>query len=385
MVLTGLAQKFLEKKLEIEETGNCKGTILEVKEEKGLGTTIDTIIYNGQLKVNDTLVIGGIDGPIIVKIRALLEPADLCDMREKKSCFKNVKEVSAATGVKVSAPGLENAMAGMPIRSCNSPKEIEEMKKEVQEEVGEIVMECDDCIGVIIKADTIGGLEALRNLLEEKEIPISSASLGNLTKKDFSKLESLREKDESSAVILGFNVKISDELEEYAKSKKFKLITNDVIYKIIEDYEDYQKKLKREIEVKELAKLVRPCKFAILKGYTFRQSNPAIVGVEIEIGRIKTGDPVMNMQGKQISSVKSMQEGKDSVSLAEQGKQIAMSLDGVTVGRQIEEGDFLYSSIPEEDFKKLKELKSNLTKMEIEVLKEVAEIKRRDNPVWGVG
>ena len=385
MVLTGLAQKFLEKKLEIEETGNCKGTILEVKEEKGLGTTIDTIIYNGQLKVNDTLVIGGIDGPIIVKIRALLEPADLCDMREKKSCFKNVKEVSAATGVKVSAPGLENAMAGMPIRSCNSPKEIEEMKKEVQEEVGEIVMECDDCIGVIIKADTIGGLEALRNLLEEKEIPISSASLGNLTKKDFSKLESLREKDESSAVILGFNVKISDELEEYAKSKKFKLITNDVIYKIIEDYEDYQKKLKREIEVKELAKLVRPCKFAILKGYTFRQSNPAIVGVEIEIGRIKTGDPVMNMQGKQISSVKSMQEGKDSVSLAEQRKQIAMSLDGVTVGRQIEEGDFLYSSIPEEDFKKLKELKSNLTKMEIEVLKEVAEIKRRDNPVWGVG
>ena len=385
MVLTGLAQKFLEKKLEIEETGNCKGTILEVKEEKGLGTTIDTIIYNGQLKVNDTLVIGNIDEPIVVKIRALLEPADLCDMREKKSRFKNVKEVSAATGVKISAPGLEGAMSGMPIRSCNTPQEIEEMKKEVQEEVGEIVMECDDCIGVIIKADTIGGLEALRNLLEEKQIPISSASLGNLTKKDFSKLESLREKDESSAVILGFNVKISDELDEYAKSKKFKLITNDVIYKIIEDYEDYQKKLKREIEVKELTKLVRPCKFAILKGYTFRQSNPAIVGVEIEIGRIKTGDPIMNMQGKQISSVKSMQEGKDSVSLAEQGKQIAMSLDGVTVGRQIEEGDFLYTEIPEEDFKKLKELKSNLTKMEIEVLKEVAEIKRKNNPVWGVG
>ena len=386
MVLTGLDQKFLEKKLEIENTGNCKGTILEVKEEKGLGTTIDTIIYNGQLKVNDTLVIGGIDEPIVVKIRALLEPADLCDMREKKSRFKNVKEVSAATGVKISAPGLESAMAGMPVRSCSGkPEEVEEMKKEVREEVGEIVMECDECIGVIIKADTIGGLEALRNLLEEKQIPISSASLGDLSKKDFSKLESLREKEEFSAVILGFNVKISDELEEYAKSKKFKLITNDVIYKIIEDYEEYQKKLRHEIEVKELSRLVRPCKFAILKGYTFRQSNPAIVGVEIEIGRIKTGDPVMNMQGKQISSVKSMQEGKDSVSLAEQGKQIAMSLDGVTVGRQIEEGDFLYTGVPEEDFKKLKELKSNLTKMEIEVLKEVAEIKRKDNPVWGVG
>jgi len=33
----------------------------------------------------------------------------------------------------------------------------------------------------------------------------------------------------------------------------------------------------------------------------------------------------------------------------------------------------------------LKELKKHLSKMEIEVLKEVAEIKRKDNPVWGVG
>jgi len=110
VVLTGLAQKFLEKKLEIEEKGDAKGTILEVKEEKGLGVTIDTIIYNGHLKVNDTLIIGGIEQPIVVKIRALLEPAELCDMREKKSRFKNVKEVFAATGVKISAPGLDGAI-----------------------------------------------------------------------------------------------------------------------------------------------------------------------------------------------------------------------------------------------------------------------------------
>jgi translation initiation factor 5B len=80
-----------------------------------------------------------------------------------------------------------------------------------------------------------------------------------------------------------------------------------------------------------------------------------------------------------------MQEGKDNISLAQQGKQMAMSMDGVTLGRQVEEGDFLYTDIPENDFKKLKELKKHLSKMEIEVLKEVAEIKRKDNPVWGVG
>ena len=163
------------------------------------------------------------------------------------------------------------------------------------------------------------------------------------------------------------------------------IITNPVIYKTIEDYEKYVDSLKKQIEVKELSKLVRPCKFAVLKGYTFRQSNPAIVGVTIEIGKIKTGDGLLSLAGKRIGTVKSMKEGPDNVSVAEQGKQLAMGMDGVTVGRQIEEGDFLYADIPEEDFIKLKELKKNLSKMEINVLKEIAEIKRRDNPIWGIG
>lgn len=386
MVLTGLAQKYLEKKLEIEEKSNGKGTILEVKEEKGLGTTINAIIYNGNLKVNDTIIIGGIDGPILTKVRALLEPAELSDMREKKSKFDNVKEVFAATGVKISAPGLDKALAGMPLRSCSGKQEeIERLKEEVQQEVGEVVMECEECDGVIIKADTIGGLEALRNLLQEKNIPISNASLGDINKKDLSKLGSIKEMDEFNAVILGFNVKIPAEIEEQVKSRNYKIITNDVIYRTIEEYETYLNDLKKQIEMKELSVLVRPCKFFLLKGYTFRQSNPAIVGVEIEIGRIRSGDPIMNEQGKALTTVKSMKEGAENVTIAEQGKQLAMAMDGIIVGRQINEGDYLYTDIPEDDFKKLKSLSKHLSKMEIQVLKEIAEIKRKNNPVWGVG
>ena len=384
MVLTGLAQKYLEKKLEIEEKGSCKGTILEVKEEKGLGKTLDAIIYNGALKVNDQLVIGGIGEPIVVKVRALLEPDELMEMREKKSRFKKVKEVFAATGVKIIAPGLERAIAGMPIRSAASPEEMESLKIEVQQEVSEIVMESEECDGVIVKADTIGGLEALRNLLNEKKVMISSASLGDVNKKDLSRLESIKANDEFKAVLLGFNVKLPAEVEELVKAKGLKVITHNIIYQIIDDYWKHVENLKREIELKEFSKLVRPCKFAILKGYTFRQNNPAIVGVEIEIGRIKCGDPVMNIEGNKITAVKSMQEGKENVNMAEQGKQLAMSMEGVTVGRQIKEGDFLYADISEEDFKKLKELKKYLTKIEIMVLKEIADIKRKQNPVWGV-
>ncbi len=195
----------------------------------------------------------------------------------------------------------------------------------------------------------------------------------------------MKEKDEFHGVLLGFNVNIPGDISDYATSKGLTVITYDVIYQIIEEYEMYVEKLKKDIEKQEFGKLVRPCKFAVLKGYTFRQSNPAIVGVEIEIGKIKTGDPVMTVHGKRISFVKSLKEGQESISVADQGKQLAMALDGVTVGRQVEEGDFLYTDIPEEDFKKLKELRQHLTKMEIVVLKEIAEIKRQDNPVWGAG
>lgn len=386
LVLTALAQKYLEKQLTIEVKGNAKGTILEVKEEKGLGTTIDVIIYNGSLKVNDYLVIGGIDGPIVVKIRALLEPVALAEMRDKKGKFQNVKEVFAATGVKISAPGLEKAIAGMPIRGCSGKaEEMELLKKEVQEEISSVVIEDSEELGVIIKADTIGGLEALRNLLQERQVPIASSSLGEITKKDLGKLEMVREKDEFFGVILGFNVRVPAEIEEMRKTKNLKIFTNEVIYKTIEDYEKFREGLKKEIELRELNNLVRPCKFTILKGYVFRQNNPAIVGVEIEIGRIKSGDPVMNGEGKRLTQVKAMEEKQESLTIAEQGKQIAMSLDNVTVGRQIHEGDFLYTDIPEDDFKKLKELKKHLSKNEVEVLKEIAEIKRRNNPVWGVG
>ncbi len=386
MILTGLAQRYLEKQLEIDQKGSGKGTILEVKEEKGLGMTIDGLIYDGKLRVNDTIIIGGIEGPFATKVRALLEPAELAEMREKKSKFKNVKEVTAAIGVKIAAPELEKAVAGMPFRSSSGKKEdVDRVMEEIQQEVSEVLSLIESEHGVMIKADTIGGLEALQHLLQEKNIPLASASLGDITKKDLSKLESLKEKDEFTGVLLGFNVKVPLDVADYVKAKGLAIITNEVIYKTIEDYEKYVEKLKKEIELRELSNVVRPCKIFIMKGYVFRQSNPAIVGVEIEVGRIRAGDPIMKADGKRLTTVKSLGEAQESLTAAEQGKQIAMAMDNVTVGRQIKEGDYLYTDIPEEHFKKLKELKKNLSKRELEVLKEIADIKRKDNPVWGVG
>ena len=385
-VLTVMAQKYLEQKLQIEEEANAKGTILEVKEEKGLGTTLNAIIYNGHLALGDTLIIGNTDQALVTKVKILLEPGELAEMRDKKSKFQNVKEVYAATGVKIVAPGTEKALAGMPLRSCSGKaEEIAKLSLEIQEEVRDIIIDSSEEVGVNLKADTIGGLEALRHLLQEQKIPIATASLGDVTRQDLLQAESMRAKNEFYAVVLGFNITVPDDIQTIAKDKNIKVITHQVIYKIIEDYNAHTETVKKEVELRELSLLVRPCKFAILKGFVFRQNNPAVVGIEIEIGKIKAGDPIMNAQGKRISQVKSMEESQESLTVAEQGKQVAMAMDGVTVGRQINEGDYLYTDIPEGDFKKLKELKKHLSKTELEVLREIVDIKRKDNPVWGVG
>src|SRR3989344_3755428 len=175
MMLTGLAQRYLEQQLLIVQ-GAAKGTILEIKEEKGFGTTVDAIIYDGVLRVNDTLVIGGLEKPIVTKVRALLEPEPLTEMRVKKAKFRNVREVSAATGVKIAAPGLDGAVPGMPMRSCEA-RDAATVSVDIQKEVEAVLVHTDD-EGVIIKADALGSLEALIVLLREKGIPIKTASVG---------------------------------------------------------------------------------------------------------------------------------------------------------------------------------------------------------------
>ncbi|NQU78712.1 translation initiation factor IF-2 [Candidatus Woesearchaeota archaeon] len=381
MVVTGLAQRYLEKCLKCNVAGPAKGTILEVKEEKGLGKTLDVIIYDGTLHVNDTIIIGGVDGPIVSKIRALLQPIPLAEMRDKKAKFSTVKMAIAATGVKISAPDIGNVIAGMPLRG-GKQIDIEQAKNDVQSEVNEVIIETEK-EGIIVKADTIGSLEAIVGLLRSKGASIRKATVGELSKKDIADAESNIEKQPLNTVILSFNTTVSEEIFHFAKEKKVKIISNDIIYALIDEFDAWLEAEKKRIEVKELEGLVRPCKIKLMPNYTFRQSNPAIVGADILIGNLKVGMPLMK-DGNNISTVKSIQHEKDTMSSIGAGKQVAVALPNVTVGRQINENDVLYSGIPEPDFRKLKSLKSYLKKEEIEVMKDIAELKRRKHPLWGI-
>jgi translation initiation factor 5B len=378
MVISGLAQKFLEDKLNVDVAGNAKGSILEVKEVKGLGLSMDVIVYDGTLRKGDTIVVGTLNEPIVSKVRGLFEPSALSEMRDKRAKFEGVDEAVAATGVRIIAPDVEGVLAGMPIQSC-SEDEVDAVKEEIQKEIEDVLIQTDK-EGIVIKADTIGSLEALEKMLRDIDIPIKRASIGPITKKDIADAEANLEHDALNAVVLGFNVDDASGNEKDSLT----IFTNPIIYKLIEDFEKWREDTQKSAEAGDLAGLMQPVKGEIMKGYIFRQNNPAVVGMDILGGTLKTGMKLMKDDGISITTVKSMQLEQKTIEAAEKGKQVAVSLEDVTVGRQIDEGTVLYAAIPEEDFRKLRDLKSNLSDDQKVVLKEIAEIMRKDNPLWGV-
>ncbi len=373
MVLTGLAQKYLEQTLQTTQEGPARGTVLEIKEEKGLGIVMDAIIYDGTLHKNDTLVIGGIDAPIITKARAILIPAPLADMRERKTRFKKTEKVHAAMGVRISAPNIEKVVAGVPFIAGGDEKQ---SAIDVQKEIEEVLVKTNPT-GVIIKADTLGSLEALSKLLQDAGVLVKRASVGLITKKDLSDAEANLSADAFNAAILGFNIPKPEQTS-------IPVFCSDVIYRLLDDFKAWQEEQKIHHERQELHGLVSPAKILLLNGYTFRQSNPAVMGIEVMSGRLLPNTTLMKANGQEVALVKQVENEQKPVPEAKRGSRVSIAMPDVIVGRHIKEGEILYSMLPEEHFRKYKELKETLTTDEKELLKEIAVIMRVKNPVWGV-
>lgn len=364
VVLAGLAQQFLKEKLKLSEI--CRGSVLEVKETIGFGITIDAIIYDGEIGRGYFLIIGGKE-PIVTRVKALLKPRPLGELRVEKK-FESVEKVQASAGVKIAAPGLEMVIAGSPLIAVKNEEEVEKAKELVKKEVEEIEF-TKEVEGVVLKADTLGSLEAMIKLLQDEKIPIRKAEVGHVTKQDIIEVQNV--KDDLRRVILAFNVKILDEASELAQNLKIKIFQNNIIYRLMEDYkkwcfEEKERKIKEKLE-----KVSRPVKIKLLKGFTFRTSKPCIVGVEVLAGILKPGVLLRRKDGKIVGSVKEIQSEGRRIEEAKPGDRVAISMEEPTMGRQINEGDVLISVISEEDIKVLRELWDRISESEREILEEM--------------
>jgi translation initiation factor 5B len=376
MILVGLAQRFLEDQLHIE-SGPGKGSVLEVKEEVGLGTTIDAIIYNGSIKTNDKIVLGTIKEPVITRIKALLKPKPLDEIRDPRERFDSVSEVHAACGIKISSPDLENVIPGAPIRVVRG--NLEDIINEIKSQT-KIDFELDEQ-GIIIKADTIGSLEALIKESRDKGIKIRKAEIGNVSKRDI--VEAAATLDSLNKIIFAFNIKILPEAKEELLNTDLTVFDEDVIYTIMENYDEWIEKKKAELERDRRQDYIHPGMVKFLPEYIFRVSHPAVIGIRVLSGRIKIGLKLMKEDGRSVGHIKGIQSDNRPVEEALQGQEVAISIEGVTVGRQIKGGDIFFTDLPVSDAKKLHEM-DVLNADEKDVLNKIFEIKRKTDKFWGM-
>jgi len=382
MVLVGLTQQFLRKRLQTTE-GSAKGSVLEVKEESGLGLTLNIVIYDGTLQKDDLIVVGGKEKPIITHIRAILVPKPLDEIRDPRDRFSSVDCVVAAAGVKIVASGLEGALAGAPLYAVPSGEAPEKYVKLVTDEIKKIRI-ATDVKGIVLKADTLGSLEAIAEILKQNAVPLRIADVGDVSKRDVVEASVVKAREPLFGVILAFGVKILPDAEEEAANTGVQIFKEPIIYNLIDNYLEWLK-AKREAKIEqELEKLVKPGKILVMEGFVFRRAKPAIFGVEILGGQLKPKYSLIRAEdGADMGEVQQIQDKGKAISDAKQGMQVAVSMDKPIVGRHIFEKDILYVKVPEPDAKVLlSTYLDKLTEDEQEVLKEYADAMRKKIPFW---
>lgn len=381
-VLVGLTQQYLQKRLAQEEKPS-RGIILEVNDEIGLGTTANMILIDGQMNKGDSVIVAKRDSVIVTKPKAMLLPKPLDEMRDPRDKFKPVNQVEAAAGIKIASPDLEGVLPGSTVYVTSDESKIEEFKKIIESEMKSVFVSTETN-GVILRCDTIGSLEALTEMLKRAQVPVAKADIGPVNRRDVMEAKVVKDNDRHLGVVLAFNVKIFPDAQEEAENNHIKIFSDKVIYSLIDNYTNWVTEDSAHEDDAIFGEISPICKFTFLKGYIFRNSNPAVFGIRVDVGKVRQKIPIMNKQGKKIGQVHQLQDGKKSISIATQGQEVACSIQDVTIGRQIVEEDVFYSLPKSSEAKLLIERFSHkLSAEEQAVLNEILEIQRKSDSAYG--
>ncbi len=368
LMLCGLSQKYLHEKLVLGK--DAKGIMLEIKKEQG--NYIEAILYDGELSRKDEIAVAGLSGmPIITRIRVLEEILPLSFKFEPK------EKVQAATGLRLQLVEKEEILPGMPFRIYKNNKE--EIEKIFRQQISESIK--TDKQGIIAKADSLGSLEALLTILGQENIPVLKAGIGNINKTDVVNAKANLQINEIDAVIVGFNVAI--DLEAEGIKGNISILTDDVIYKLIENLHKLREDKRKEIEKRRLLGLSSLFKLRILKQHVFRNTNPAIFGIKVEAGKLISRLQTVDEKGEKVGKIKNMQSENKSIEEASEGQELAISMPGINFERRLGDKGFLYSDMAESQFRNFKKNKDLLSSSELRLLQEIAEIKRREKADWG--
>jgi len=381
-VLVGLTQQYMQKRLTQEEKPS-RGIILEVNDEVGLGTTANMILIDGQIKKGDSVVVAKRDTVIVTKPKAMLLPKPLDEMRDPRDKFKPVDKVEAAAGIKIASPDLDGVLPGSTVYVTNDEAKLEEFKKIIESEMKSVFIDTQTN-GIILKCDTIGSLEALTEMLKRQQIPIAKADIGHVSHRDIMDAKIIKDKDRHLGVVLAFNVRILPDAQEESEINHVKIFNDKVIYSLIDNYVQWVDEDTANEENAIFNELTPICKFTFLKGYIFRNSNPAVFGIRIDVGKVRQKIAIMNKNGKKIGIIHQLQDGKKSIESAAQGQEVACSIQDVMIGRHIFEEDVFYSLPRSSEAKQLIEkFAHKLSTEEQTALNEIVAIQRKIDSAYG--
>ena len=376
-LLVGLAQRFLQEDL-VRGDRSGEGTILERSDQKGVGPVGNVIVYQGRLKVGDEIVATGRVEPFATRVRGIYRPVVLKSTRAGAHIrLASLDEVEAAAGVYVAAPGIEDAMPGGLLKVVRTEAERERVRAELERESQPVADLAES--GIAIFADTLGGLEALAFECRENQIPIHEAGVGPVARPTIMRMATV--KDPSHRAVLAFNVPVLPDAAPEGEDGPVRIFRADVMYRAIEEYRTWRDERLRELSAQRRLDLVHPAKFQVLPGFVFRASKPAIVGIRVVGGTLRSGVRVMHTDGSEVGVLKALQKDNSSVASAEEGSELAASIDGAVLGRNLHEGDLLLVSLPESAARSLKD--QSLTPSERGILEEVARLHRTTKPFWG--
>jgi translation initiation factor 5B len=372
----------MAKKLE-RHLDSARGIVLEITEEIGLGASANVILLDGLIRQGDSVVVTKRDSAITVKIKSLLLPKPLDEMRDPRDKFKPVDEVISAAGLKITSPDLDGVLAGSPFYVLGNTSDEKALKALAESEIKNAIVNTDSN-GVILRCDTIGSLEAITDMLKKANIPIRNADIGHITRRDVIEASAVKEKDRYLGVLLGFNVKILEDASKEAYERHVQIFNEKIIYNLVRNYSDwvsYQKEHEGSILFNELPPV---CKFIFIKGYVFRRNDPAVFGAEILLGKLRQKVQIINEEGKKIGIIHQIQENNKSIEEATKGMQVAVSVKGPSIGRQINEEDIFYTDFNGRQAKLLTErFLHRLNDEEKQIFEKIVEMKRKNDPSFG--
>uniref|UniRef100_A0A3B4GYR7 Eukaryotic translation initiation factor 5B n=1 Tax=Pundamilia nyererei TaxID=303518 RepID=A0A3B4GYR7_9CICH len=350
-LLVELTQTMLARRL--AHCDELRAQVMEVKALPGMGTTIDVILINGRLREGETIIVPGVEGPIVTQIRGLLLPPPLKELRVKNQYEKH-KEVSTAQGVKILGKDLEKTLAGLPLLVAHKDDEIpvlrDELVRELKQTLSSIKLEEK---GVYVQASTLGSLEALLEFLRTSKVPYAGINIGPVHKKDVMKASTMLEHDSQYAVILAFDVKVERESQEMADSLGVRIFSAEIIYHLFDAFTKYREDYKKAKQDEFRHVAVFPVKLRVLPQFIFNSRDPIVMGVTVEAGVLKQGTPlcVPSKAFVDIGVVTSIEINHKPVDSAKKGQEICIKIEPIPgespkmYGRHFEATDIIVSKI----------------------------------------